>query len=463
MSKSAVILFKLTTRSRPELAFRALDSIVTNLFDKESYMIIVSMDSGDATMNNSEVIERLKTYKNLTYHFGNSKTKIEAINADVDKFPDDWSILVNFSDDQVIIKFGFDDIIRASFGGDYSLLLHLPDGSDSGNKIPTMHISGIDRVKKTGTIYNPAFYSVMCDNYEKLMAIKDGKYKFVNENIYEHLHWRWEKAPMDELYLRNDTHLPYRKDKITFHELVDMPLLVVYPTRGRKKMFLETLANLHTTIGTHKVELIINCDLNDPEMNDPELMQEVKSKYACEIYFDEQVSKIHACNRNINKAKTNWKWCLLLSDDQKFIVPNWYDKMIEDIFSVWGYSLDFFAHFADGYVNEKLPTLNVCGVDYYKRFNYLYHPSYGSVSSDAENFWVSQMLGKHHYFPQIYFNHLHPSNLNTSTDATYRGNDKFGAADTQNYFDRMKRYFDVPECDRLCVPEKLQDEINNLK
>jgi len=229
-----------------------------------------------------------------------------------------------------------------------------------------------------------------------------------------------------------------------------MNLLIVYPTRGRNKLFFETLDNLEKTIGTKTYQVIVNADIDDVDMNDTQTINRINHDYYnVRIFFDEPISKIAACNRNIDKADS-WDWCLLLSDDFKFVVNNWYHKMIADIKSVWGDSLDFFAHFNDGYVAEKLPTMNICGRDYYNRFNYLYHPSYGSVSADAENFFVSQMLGKHHYFNHIYFHHIHPSNIGFKSDKTYRDNDKWGILDTENYFKRREQLFFVEN--PVCIP-----------
>ncbi len=239
-----------------------------------------------------------------------------------------------------------------------------------------------------------------------------------------------------------------------------MRLLIIYPTKGRQKLFFETLDNLESTIGTDNYEVIVNADRDDLEMNTPQVTERIKQYKNISIYFIEPISKVFACNTNIYNANY-WDWCLILSDDMKFVVKDWYNKMVDDIKSVWGNSLDFFAHYNDGYVGDKLPTMNICGRDYYNRFGYLYHPSYGSVSCDAENFWVSQMLGKHHYFDKIYFNHIHPSNCGFVSDFTYRGNDVHGKKDTLNYFERMKHFFYVEN--PVMIPQQLLNEIEKLK
>lgn len=237
-----------------------------------------------------------------------------------------------------------------------------------------------------------------------------------------------------------------------------MRLLIKYATRGRQRQFIDALQNIKATIGTDNsnYQIIVSADEDDMTMKDCNLIDQMKFYHNVKLLFGESTSKVGAINRDIPSTDT-WDWCLVMSDDMTFVVGNWYDKMIADIKSVWGDSTDFFAHFSDGYVHDKLPTMNICGVDYYKRFGYIYHPSYGSVSCDAENFFVAQMLGKHHYFPQVYFKHDHPSNLRTKPDQTYRDNDRFGDADTKNYFERIERLFDVK--DPVMIPEQLRKEL----
>lgn len=242
-----------------------------------------------------------------------------------------------------------------------------------------------------------------------------------------------------------------------------MRLLIKYPTRGRPENFFEALQNIEDTISTNDYSVLVTADVNDPSMNNFEVLAKVLHAYQnVFIAYDTQVSKVDAINRRMDVAeKMKWDWSVVMSDDQKFMVEGWDCEMLNLIKRIWGDSTDFFAHFSDNYTCEKLPTLNVCGREYYDRDGFFYHPSYGSVSCDAENMWVAMMRGKYHYFPEVFFHHVHPGNIATlPTDETYRGNDKFGDADTRNYFERMKHYFYVEN--PVMIPEQLQKEINSL-
>lgn len=211
-----IILFKLTSRSRPSLAFRALDSIVKNLHDKENYKIICTFDYSDTTMNNAEVMMRLNQYKNLRYFFGGDGTKIEAINKDIDKFPERWDILVNFSDDQVITSLFFDRFIRQAFAQnfpDFDGVVHFPD-QKTGAALITMSIMGRKYFDRFGFIYAPEYISLHSDNEFTEIARLLGKYVFVDIPIYKHLHPMWKLAPMDAQYARTESY--YKHDGLTF-------------------------------------------------------------------------------------------------------------------------------------------------------------------------------------------------------------------------------------------------------
>lgn len=220
-----------------------------------------------------------------------------------------------------------------------------------------------------------------------------------------------------------------------------MKLLIKYATRGRYNLFMSAISNIYSTIGNKDFQIIISADNDDLSMAN---MQGVS--------YADRVSKVHAINRDMEGVK--FDWLVNFSDDMRFLVPGWDQRMLRQIQRVWGKSTDFFAHFNDGFVGHKLPTMSIMGWDYYQRDKYIYHPSYNSVSCDAEAMFVAMMRGKHHYFPEVYFNHIHPANVRFPVDQTYRDNDRFGDADTANYFERMSRCFEVEN--PVMIPEEIR-------
>lgn len=191
------ILFKYASRSRNQKFFSGLDNILKNLSDLENFCILVSLDIDDITMNNPPTIQRLtdyvKTYpEKIIVKFGNSKSKIDAINRDVNEIKEkyDFDILINFSDDMEFIQHSFDDVIRDKFFvhyGDTDGNIYFNDGF-VGDRISTMSIIGRKYYDKFNYIYHPSYHSLWCDNEYTEVAKRNQKIIYFGERIFSHNH-----------------------------------------------------------------------------------------------------------------------------------------------------------------------------------------------------------------------------------------------------------------------------------
>lgn len=204
------ILYKLTTRSRPELAKRAIQSVIDNSVS-DDFEIWVTLDHNDeATIDEIENLE--KTY-NEKYNrwvishcvtLVNKCTKISAINRDLEEIKIlKWDILVNLSDDQVFIKKGFDEDIRNAFADNLDQFIHFPDGNRKD--LCTMSVIGRDYFNRDGYIYYPEYITECCDDEAQEVAKLRGCYKFVDIEIFNHLHPAYNKAEWDRNYADNLT------------------------------------------------------------------------------------------------------------------------------------------------------------------------------------------------------------------------------------------------------------------
>ncbi len=237
-----------------------------------------------------------------------------------------------------------------------------------------------------------------------------------------------------------------------------MSLLLKYATRNRPKLFLETLENITNTISTKEYQILVSLDKDDSATLASEVLEKAYQFPNVKIKIGEPISKVAAINRDFEHANP-WTWCVTMSDDIKFIQSGWDGKMLNDIRGEWGNSTDFFAHFPDGFVNEAIPTLNVCGYDYFMRDKFTYHPVYYSVSCDVEAMYTAQMRGRYKYFPTIYYNHIHPGNISgMPNDETYRKNNPLGEIDTATYFERMSYGFYVEN--PVFMPEEVKFYMN---
>lgn len=206
------ILFKLATRSRPEKARKSITNIIENC-TSNNFTILVSADLDDASMKNFTYL-----HENVEIVYGISKSKIDAINRDMDLAPK-FDILINTSDDMVFQVKGFDNIIRQDFAGNFDQFLHYSDGNQKDN-IATMSIMGVDYYKRFNYIYHPLYKSLWCDAEATEVAVMLGKHKYMGHDkvLFRHMHPAWGLAPSDEQYKKTEAPEMWEHDLKIIHE-----------------------------------------------------------------------------------------------------------------------------------------------------------------------------------------------------------------------------------------------------
>lgn len=195
------ILFKFATRARPGIFKRVLELYYQKLSHKHPFEFIISADVDDPTMNNPEMIAYMKQKPNLRFFFGNSKTKIEAINTDMQGA--EFDILVVVSDDMEPQVSHFDDIIVTHMNQhfpDMDGALHYNDGCCGQERTITLSIMGRELYNYLGYIYHPAYVSFYCDNEFTEVVRKLSKVKYFPQVIIKHT---WKGDTSDLLYKRN--------------------------------------------------------------------------------------------------------------------------------------------------------------------------------------------------------------------------------------------------------------------
>ena len=187
-----------------------------------------------------------------------------------------------------------------------------------------------------------------------------------------------------------------------------MKLLIKFPTRGRSEKFLNTLKLYYQNCtDIDNIIFLITIDQDDPSMNTPEIIDQLKTMKNLFFFIERSTSKIDAVNRDLDKFDQGWDILLLASDD---MIPQikGYDVIIRENMSVNYPDTDGILWFNDGFQEDKLNTLCILGKKYYKRFNYIYHPDYKSCWSDNEFMKVGNILKKQHYINQVIIKHEHP-------------------------------------------------------
>lgn len=207
------LLFKYPTRGRPVLFRKTLDKYKTMMTGRYNCMFLVTMDLDDVTMNNAEMRTFLDRQKDLIYRYGDWKTKIEAVNADMGEV--EFDILILVSDDMIPINSEYDWIIVSSmleYFPDLDGALHFHDGGESGDKVITQSIMGVNLYRYFGYIYHPAYRSLWCDNEFTDVVRKLGKVKYIENVIVKH---EWVNyTGNDETHQRSER--DYDKDHVIY-------------------------------------------------------------------------------------------------------------------------------------------------------------------------------------------------------------------------------------------------------
>ena len=299
------ILFKYTSRSRPDQFYRGLISIINNC-TSPNYLILCSLDNNDPTLDRYlHYINELNNSK-IKVCLGDSKNKIDAINRDLNSYKKKWDILINMSDDMLFHKRGVDEIIRESFGSNLDQFVHFNDGNQKSN-LCSMTIEGKSYYRRFNYIYHPDYVSLWCDVEAQEVAKNLGKYKYMGDEqlIFRHLHPSFGLAQTDAQYAITESQELWSADLRTYtirknRNFVDeisisvtdhTPILsiLILTIHSRKELFEKLLTELISQSDQFDGGCEILYDLDDgaktkgQKRND--LLEQASGKYVA--FFDD--------------------------------------------------------------------------------------------------------------------------------------------------------------------------------
>lgn len=216
-----------------------------------------------------------------------------------------------------------------------------------------------------------------------------------------------------------------------------MRLLIKLPSRSRPDKLVTIVSKyIEYAADIPKIKFIISLDYDDDTVS-PYLLTKLRSIHQnIEVIVGESSSKIHAINRDIPDPST-FDIILLASDDMNPVIHG-YDNIIREKMKLFYPDTDGVLFFNDGFNNEKLNTIAICGSKYYRRFNYIYYPEYKSLFCDNEFMNTAASLGRQVYFNIIIIKHEHPGNDTTiETDKLYIKNQVYFEQDMALYLKRL--------------------------
>jgi hypothetical protein len=211
------LLIKFPTRNRPEKFKTVLKKYIDFLSGNHDVRFVITMDNDDETMNNKDMKTFLKRLRkkgvDVVYHYGESKTKVEACNANLENESADVLMLV--SDDMIPQAKNYDDIIFELFSKAFPKFdggIKFHDGLRN-DILMTLPIIGWKLYEKFGYIYHPEYTSLYCDTEQTISLQMMGKLGISDICLAKH---EWTSEPFDDLHARNENADMYQKDGAVF-------------------------------------------------------------------------------------------------------------------------------------------------------------------------------------------------------------------------------------------------------
>ena len=216
------LLIKFPTRSRPDKfksVFTKYIDLLSGLYDVR---FVITMDNDDETMNNDDIRSWLdgliERGYDIAYHYGDSKTKIEAVNANMEGEKAD--ILLLASDDMVPELMGYDAMIFQAMDEafpEYDGAIKFNDGIRQDN-LMTLAIMGWKLYEKFGYIYYPGYKSLYADTEQTFACAAMNKFAVHPACIIRHVWVPGDHEEADELHQSQESREMYEYDGKIFEE-----------------------------------------------------------------------------------------------------------------------------------------------------------------------------------------------------------------------------------------------------
>jgi hypothetical protein len=232
------LVIKFPSRNRPEKFKSVFTKYLTFLSGRHYVRFILTLDEDDPTMNNPKLQQWIATRARnaqISYFYGQSKTKVEACNADLDGV--DGDVLLLASDDMVPVHLHYDEVIFAVFRQtfpDFTGAIKFWDGvRPKEDPLMTLSVIGFPLYRQFGYIYHPDYKSMCCDNEQTQVFTSLKKLRRCDICVIGH---QWTNELFDTLHARNLDDSLCEMDKETFRCRLSKNFYLEDITNARAKM-----------------------------------------------------------------------------------------------------------------------------------------------------------------------------------------------------------------------------------
>ena len=300
------ILLKCPTRSRPGQFLSVLQKYVTLANRPDLLGVCVSCDQDDSSMTPADIQYSIKNITHYTswcnIYYGNSTTKIEAVNADIASVPWEWDIIVLVSDDMVPQVKGYDDVLRNHMMAqhpDTNGILWVNDGTQ-GLNLNTITIMGKAMYKSFGYLYHPSYCSLFCDTEftDLCKGTLASKTTYIPHVLIRHEHpGTGFPEKQDQLYLRNQSYWSMDMNTYISRKTYAFDWSILIATIAGRERSLQTLLDAINEKRARicpdlKIEISVSFDNREKKIGAKrqELLQGAKGKYSSFVDDDDMVT-----------------------------------------------------------------------------------------------------------------------------------------------------------------------------
>lgn len=117
-------------------------------------------------------------------------------------------------------------------------------------------------------------------------------------------------------------------------------------------------------------------------------------------------------------VEANGEILMQCADDIRFRTPGW-DLMVRDAFDSCPDRIAY-VYGRDGIADERMATHGFMHRRWYEALGYFTWPEFSSDYGDLWNHTIAERLGRLHYIPELYTEHLHPSAGKGEWDQTHQ-------------------------------------------
>ena len=295
------ILLKCPTRSRPKQVIETLRSYVQLANQPNRLGVCVSCDTDDESMHDLNVdyhITKLPVAW-VKVFYSDNKSKIQAVNADMDKIDWKWDIVILVSDDMIPKVKGYDDRIREKMPLSTDGIVWINDGTQE-HVLNTLSILGRAMYTSFGYIYHPSYKSLFCDTEftDLCKGSLSSKCSYIDEVLIRHEHpGTGFPKKVDSLYQKNQQYWSQDIETYISRKNYSYNWSILIPTLEERiptfNRLMESIQEKHKRICPDlKLEFCIARDNREKSVGIKrhELLQGAKGKYMSFIDDDDDVT-----------------------------------------------------------------------------------------------------------------------------------------------------------------------------